>query len=270
MYSRRKPRYLAAVALLSLGAGLAASNASQADAIISRFEVFGFAGVEVLTLNSRTEESAGKYAISVDYATEGVARVFLNIASRAQVRGQVAGGTADPALFNRETRRNGVARADRVAYGADGSVNSSASPAPADPPAPAQLRGTVDNLTAYFRLQLQLARTGHCGLTARVFDGRNRYDLVFTDAGREKLTPMAGQNFTGEATGCHMTRRTIGTGAPDAERDEGARSGTIWYAKLVSGDLMVPVRMKLETQLGTVRGYLAELHGRGVNLAMME
>lgn len=270
MYSRRQPLRRAAAALLSLGAGLAASGAAQADAITSRFEVFGFAGVEVLTLNSRTEESAGRYAIRVDYATEGLARLFLNVTSNAQVSGRVVGGRAEPSWFARETRRNGTARTDRVAYGANGAVTGNASPAPADPPTPAELRGTVDNLTAYFRLQLQLARTGHCGLTERVFDGRNRYDLVFTDAGRKKLTPTAGQHFTGEAIGCHMTRGTYNTGTPDAERDEGARSGVIWYARLIPGDLMVPVRMDLETQLGTVHAYLAELHGRGVSLAMME
>jgi hypothetical protein len=33
---------------------------------------------------------------------------------------------------------------------------------------------------------------------------------------------------------------------------------------------MVPVRMELETQIGGVTAYLAELHGRGVDLKLME
>ena len=32
----------------------------------------------------------------------------------------------------------------------------------------------------------------------------------------------------------------------------------------------VPVRMQMDTQLGVVDGYLAELHGEGVNLMLME
>jgi hypothetical protein len=56
----------------------------------------------------------------------------------------------------------------------------------------------------------------------------------------------------------------------DAEQDEGAKQGTIWYAKLTSAELMVPVRMELETQIGGVTAYLAELHGRGVDLKLME
>jgi hypothetical protein len=261
---------IATLALLSFGAGSAISGPAEADAIRTRFEVFGFAGVEVLTLHSRTEESGGGYAITVDYATEGIASVFVNLASHAQVRGRRAGVTAQPEWFDKETRRNGEDRVNRVVYRRDGTADGSSTPALPDPVTPAETRGTVDNLTAYFRLQLQLARTGRCAVTDRVFDGRYRYDLIFTDAGRQKLTPSGGQNFTGEAIGCHMKRRSLGQGIPEAERDEGARSGTIWYARLVPGDLLVPVRMRLETQLGTVHGYLAELHGSGVNRTMME
>jgi hypothetical protein len=38
----------------------------------------------------------------------------------------------------------------------------------------------------------------------------------------------------------------------------------------VPGDLLVPVRMQMDTQLGVVDGFLAELHGRGVNLTLMQ
>jgi len=65
-----------------------------------------------------------------------------------------------------------------------------------------------------------------------------------------------------------MTRRLHGASAP--EQDEGARKGTIWYAPLLPGDVVVPVRMRLETQIGAVDAYLAELHGRGVDLRLME
>ncbi len=66
-----------------------------------------------------------------------------------------------------------------------------------------------------------------------------------------------------------MTRR-YPPGVPELEKDEGARQGTIWYARLLPGDLLVPVRMEMDTQLGVVEGYLAELHGPGVDLTLME
>ena len=59
-------------------------------------------------------------------------------------------------------------------------------------------------------------------------------------------------------------------GVPDPEQGEGARQGKMWYLPLLPGDVVVPVRMQLDTQIGTVDAYLAELHGRGVDLKLME
>jgi hypothetical protein len=38
---------------------------------------------------------------------------------------------------------------------------------------------------------------------------------------------------------------------------------------VIAGDRMLPVRMEFDTAFGVVSGYLAELHGRGVNLNLM-
>ena len=56
-------------------------------------------------------------------------------------------------------------------------------------------------------------------MTVPVFDGRQRYDLVFTDGGRQTLSPESGQNFEGVATACNMTR--YNRQVEEAEKDEG-------------------------------------------------
>jgi hypothetical protein len=55
---------------------------------------------------------------------------------------------------------------------------------------------------------------------------------------------------------------------PEAERNEGARRGTIWYAPLLPRGVWVPVRMQLETAIGTTIAQLAELKGAGVDLRL--
>lgn len=266
-FAAKRPLAMAGLALLALGASIGALAAD--DRITTRFEVFGFAGIRVLTLHGMTQEYGDRYTITADYATKGIAAVFVDLTTHAQVQGRLAAESAQPESFRNDSRRNGVERHNRVDYHPDGGVDGKSTPALPDPVKPAAARGTVDNLTAYFRLERQLARTGSCALSVRVFDGRHGYDLAFTDAGKAALTPAGGQNFSGNAIACHMTRQNW-PGFPDPERNEGARSGTIWYAKLLPGDVMVPVRMQMDTQLGVVEGYLAELHGRGVNLAVME
>jgi len=258
-----------AVGAVLVAMGLLAAPARAADPIALRFEVYGLVGLHVLTLKSNIDEGGDRYAISVDYATTGVAGLFVDVKTRAQVRGRLTQTAAQPEAYRKDTRRNGEDRHNRVDYLPDGTVVGGSMPAlPAPIPASAG-RGTVDNLTAYFLLERQLARTGNCALAVSVFDGRYRYDLHFSDAGTKKLPYGGGQRFEGATTACRMTRRNISTGS-DPEQEEGARQGTIWYAKLTPGDLMVPVRMELETQIGGVTAYLAELRGRGVDLKLMD
>jgi len=242
---------------------------AAADGLITtRMEVFGFAGVHVLELRGSTVEAGDRYSVALSFATEGLANVFVDLTTQAEATGRIVDGVAEPDQFRNDSRRNGVERHTRLDYRPDGTVTAKVEPAPPDPIAPARTRDTIDNLTAYFRLERRLARTDSCVMRARVFDGRHAYDLVFTDAGRQLLAPSSRQNFTGPAIACHMERH-IWPGFTDPEADEGARSGTIWYARLIPGDLLVPVRTHMDTQLGVVEGFLAELHATDVNLTLM-
>jgi len=268
MMSQNRPCALVAAALVFVALATATAHAAD-NAIATRFEMYGFAGAHVLSLHSRTDEDGSRYSVAIDFKTEGMAALFVDMTSHSQVSGRIVGGVAEPYAFRDQSRRNGTERHASMDYRPDGSVEAVTTPPLPDSVPPTALRGSVDNLSAYMRLQRQLAQTGHCGLTVRVFDGRHGYDLVFTDAGRQALTPSSGQNFSGDTIACHMARRNW-EGFTDNEKDEGAHTGTLWYARLVPGALMVPVRMRMDTQLGVVEGLLAELHGRGVNLALMQ
>ena len=255
-------------ALLAL-CGCAVPVVAAADGpVTTRFEMFGFAGVHVLTMRSRTDEDRGGYSVSISYATEGIAKWFIDLTTQAEVSGRIVDGRPQPLWYRSDTVRNGVPHHSRIDYRPDGRVVAVATPAAPDPIAPARTSGTIDNLTAYFRLERQLALTGSCTMTAHVFDGRHAYDLIFSDAGRQTLTPRDGRNFSGQTIACHMVRH-YWPGVHEPDEGEGAQRGTIWYARLVPGDLLVPVRTRMDTQLGIVEGYLAELNGRGVSLDLL-
>ena len=254
--------------LLALGTIAVPALASAGDRISMRVEVYGPLGLHVLTLHTFVDETGDRYAISADYATSGVAGLIIDLKTHATALGRLTPASALPEAFRSETRRNGEERRSHVDFRPDGSVEGGSTPAPSEAITAAVTRGTVDNLTAYFRLERQVAARGTCALTVPVFDGRYRYDLAFTDQGRQNLTPEGGQELQGTATLCRMVRHTRGPG--DAEQSEGAREGTFWYAPLLPGDVVVPVRMQMETQIGNVDAYLAELHGRGVDRRFMK
>lgn len=259
-------RLVGAALLLALAAVLA--PASAGDRLSARVELYGPLGIHVLTLRTTLEQTEERYRADVDFATIGLAGILFEQKTRAVATGRLGRATAYPDTFSNDTVRNGINRRSRVNYLADGTVNSSSSPPTRTAVPPEMTRGTVDNLTAYLRLERQLAETGRCALTVAVFDGRHRYDLVFADAGKRELSPEGGQRFSGSAIACRMTRHNRFVDA--SEQEEGAGQGMFWYASLIPGEVPVPVRMRLETQLGTVDGYLAELSGRGVNLKLLD
>ena len=259
-------RLVGAALLLALAPLLA--PASAADRLSARVELYGPLGIHVLTLRTTLDQTEERYSAVVDYATIGLAGILFEQKTRAVATGRLGRATAYPDSFRNDTVRNGIARRSQVNYQPDGTVNGNSSPPTRTVVPPELTRGTVDNVTAYLRLERQLAETGKCAMTVPVFDGRHRYDLVFADIGKQELSREGGQKFTGSAIACRMTRHN--RVVEPAEQDEGASQGTFWYASLIPGEVPVPVRMRLQTQLGTVDGYLAEVQGPGVHLRLLE
>jgi len=260
---------LVALALLTI-VPFSSGPAAAAERISMRYEIYGFIGIQVLTLHTTLEEDGQRYLVSADYATTGIAGIVVPQSTKAVATSRLGRGTASPETFRNDTRRSGTDRHSLIKYKEDGTVDGSSTPPPHTPVPVADTRGTVDNLTAYLKLERQLATKGTCGMTAPVFDGRHRYDLVFSDVGRQELQPQGGHKYKGTTIACRMVRynRVV----DEAEKNEGAASGTLWYAiNMIPGsDNVVPVRMRLDTQIGAVDAYLAEIHGRGVDLKLIE
>jgi hypothetical protein len=266
----RFPLTLAFISLLLSGA-----NASAGDDVVEMsFEGFGPAGVHVATTHTVIEETPASYLIQGDFETAGMGALFLSLANRSVAKGWQRGDVPHPQSFESETTRNGVLHHNHVDFSASGSPNGYFTPAPSEPVTPVaatQLPGTVDNLTAYLLVERQIAHGGGCTMRVPVYDGRHRYDLDFSDVGDAVLKPAAGQKFSGSAHECRMVRREIGGFYVDKSHDEGASSGTIWYAPLLpEADLAVPIRMEMQTEIGDVEIYLSQLKSRSVNLRLMQ
>jgi hypothetical protein len=132
------------------------------------------------------------------------------------------------------------------------------------------MRGTVDQLSALFIMERQLASRGSCARVVAVYDGLRRYDLHFTDAVPQTIRASGGHSFAGTTAVCRMRREAIAGFLDDDGRSEGAYAGTLSYARLLPGDLIVPVQMEFSTEFGSVTGHLAELLGRGAHMRFME
>jgi Protein of unknown function (DUF3108) len=263
---------IAAIAFVTLGA--LAAPAQESDPVELRIEVYGFAGFHVLTNRTRVAASRDRYTIATDLDTRGIASIFVDLNSHSEVRGRLIQDAARPEAYHGDVLRNGADRHYRIDYRTDGTVASDQTPPLAalhTSAAVDQMRGTVDQLTAFFVLERQLAQRGSCGLVVPVFDGLSRYNLRFTDAQAETLSPEGRQRFAGPTVACNIRREDV-PGFPGGQDANGGtyKRGKIWYARLTGGNQMVPVRMEFDTEYGMVEGYLAELRGGGVDLRFME
>jgi Protein of unknown function (DUF3108) len=259
----------ATAALLFLLPGGSTAPAAEPDPVEARFEVYGFAGFHVLTNRTKVEESGDRYAVTMDLDTRGLVSVFVDMISHSQVYGRFVRAAVRPEAYHADVRRNGVERHYELDYRGDGTViNASAAPSAGRPflVAADQIHGTVDQLTAYFLVERQLALCGTCTMVIPVFDGAGLYHLRFTDVGSETLSADGYQQFAGPSEVCEVVREDV---VVNPNRNEDTyQHGKIWYAHVIAGDRMLPVRMEFDTAFGIVKGYLAELHGRGADLRL--
>ena len=203
------PAILAASFLLASASKVPAGDTEN---IRVRFEIFGFAGLQVLTNRTTIEKAADRYSITMDLDTRGLARVFVDLTSHSEVRGRLARDAARPDAYRVEVLRNGVDHSYGVDYRTDGTViNAPTPPSPgrASTIPEAQIRGTVDQLTANFLLERQLAQRGTCALVVPVFDGSALYNVRFTDIISEVLAADSYQNFAGQTQLCQLVREEI-------------------------------------------------------------
>jgi len=259
-------RRLSRRSLLAASFALTAAPAAAADKIAIRFEVFGFAGMHVATDRTTIEESGANYALAGDLKTTGLAGLFQDFQKKSAARGRLVAAGAQPDSYSADVRRDKAARHDKVDFRANATATgSSAAPTSKADAAAVPPRDAVDPLTAYFLVERRLGQGGNCTLTVPVFDGHHRYDLTFTDLGEQKLSGIKEQHYSGNAKACKMTRENA-AGETDKDKVEMPQRGTMWYARLMPGDLMLPVKVELVTEVGSVTGHLAELHGRGADL----
>ena len=259
------------VATVFSALGVVAAPAQESDPIELRIGVYGFAGFHVLTNRTRVAASGEQYTIATDLDTRGIASVFVDLTSHSEVHGKLLRDMVQPAGYRSEVRRNGADRSYQIDYRTDGSVASAQTP-----PSPAlqtsaaadQMRGTVDQLTAFYMLERQLAQRGRCALVVPVFDGLSRYNLRFTNAGAETLSPEGRQHFTGPTQACNVKREDV-EGFPTDQGSGTYKRGKIWYARL-GGNQMAPVRMEFDTEFGAVQGYLGLLRGGGLDLRFID
>lgn len=251
MRRRAAPLILALVLAAPYGA-LAADEASfRLD-----FEAY-LGGFRVMSVASEGHYSATSYAIEAAARTRGVVGWFGNWVGNGTSAGAVTAAALVPRMHRDDSTWRGDKRFVQMDYAADGSVTVWAEPPPEkdnrDPVPPAETRGTLDSLSAAVALIRAVNAAGGCAGEARIFDGRRRFDLRLSGGEQVMLTKSDQLSFGGPALKCLGTVRRIGGFWKGTEyRLDDDKPSYVWMARLSPSGPLLPVRMEIETGIGTL------------------
>ncbi len=208
-------------------------------------------GLPVLRMQVALALWPGGYRVRLRYRTVGLVGFFYRGAQVDQVAGAWHDGRPVPRVYRADGVWHGTPHRLTMAY-IDGrpTLRTVLPPIRArrEPVPPAAQRGTIDTLSALVDLLRQLASTGGCTDRVRTFDGRRLSVITARDAGTTVLAHRAGVVFAGPALRCNFTGRMLaGFLYGHRQRDSRPLHGSAWFAPLVPGGPLLPVRLRFQT-----------------------
>lgn len=125
----------------------------------------------------------------------------------------------------------------------------------------------VDVLTGTLTMLQSAKNTRKCNGKFPVFDGKRRFNITLNDMGTDILPPSRYSTFKGEAMRCTLTVEPVaGFAKKDAKRGWMAvqnhteklnKRPTLWLARMQDSDQVVPVRMEIASDYGSVVAHLS-------------
>lgn len=233
-------------------------------------------GVHVLDADARLGLGPDGYQAGMAMQTDGFLGQVAAWKTDIRAQGRWAGPLPRPHRFTAHGSWRDEPRLTTVDYTPDGLPTLTlADPVPEKErePVPEELRrDTVDPVSAVVAVLDRVAKQGDCDLTVPVYDGRQRYDLIFATAGETVLEASDLSIHAGRALSCTVRYKPLAgrwkQARPQRDRDrEGAaRKDTpvmLYIAPIADGGPPVPVRLEMDSPLGAVKLHLTGMRQDG-------
>lgn len=261
-FPRPAARPAAAAALVALGLGAApALAAPPAEQVELRYDIT-VAGISGLRVDVTGQVLPDRYEARTQIRNQGLLGALAGT-YRAQnaATGYLAAGRAQPATADAVIQNKNKERRMAISYPGGGRIAISYSPPNTPKPgrevSEGQSNGSYDPLNA--AIVALLGRDEPCAAPVPIYDGRKRFDLVPTARGTETLKG-GGNAYAGPALRCDLTLRKIAGYKPDDQDDKDSwddHPARIWLARLGDSQRYYPVRLEVDTALGTAVAVLS-------------
>jgi len=259
--------------LLAAAAGVLALAAPAEAQAPTKFRLtLGYDGkllIKVLDVNVTQTADDNGFSTQVRLRSYGVLEAFKKIRQTASGSGRIDGGVARPGVFTQQNIDGERNRKVRVTWtGSD--VVTAATPSYGNmgfPPATrAQKLEAVDPITALMRFTLMDRPAQACAGSMKFFDGKRRYDLVFSN--RAVRAPNAREQRLGltSPVTCSVTYRELAgfkRKKPGDKPGQGLKNLRMAFARHGQGGPWVISSITGGTPLGDATIELARLSTSG-------
>ncbi|WP_169542843.1 DUF3108 domain-containing protein [Sneathiella aquimaris] len=231
-------------------------------------------GLYLGSVKTDVREAGNTYAIMSEARSNSSLTWMFEWIANATSSGTVFKNKVVPDYHFHQSAWNDKKRGATLTFDADGDVKAELvgkkntnlqkyTPLPKD-----GLRNSVDPMSMILSAVLSYETDNRCDGYYPVFDGRRRYDVKLTDAGEKVFKPSKYSVFSGKASGCRINIIEKGGFKRDADYklDEDEEL-IVWVAKPVEDGRPVPVRMQVQTDLGSMEMHLEKYTDGRVQLA---
>lgn len=257
----------ALVAGLTAGLGAALAGLFPLPALAQRWQLdyrVHVGGVAVLDARAELTLTEGRYSVQVDAATDGFLGRLFPWESQSLSVGTVGPDGVAPIRHTQSGVLRGSPRTVTLDYGPDGRVRTQVSPPPEEEdrdPVPDDLtRQTRDPLSGVLDMLLAGLHGQGCQRTVPVYDGRRRYDMIFTDRGMTMVGASRHSVFAGAARQCRVSHKPIAGYERTPRQAFWQRGGNreerplvdLWIAPVEGAGPPLPVRLEADSGFGGV------------------
>jgi hypothetical protein len=219
------------------------------------------AGLPLMSIDFRLQEAADSYEFGGLIKARGLFGVISNLTLRSSARGRIARDAPLPSHYESLSDSRRGTRTALLEFGADGPTSVAITPTEEPdrvPPTPEQIKGSVDPLTGFLMMSRTIARTGRCGQSVAIFDGRRRYDLLLIDDGTEQVDRAADLAYVGEARRCLVHRIKI-AGFTNELGPQQSDRGQVLIAPAHGDTPPLPLRVDFDSDWGAISIRKAEI-----------
>ena len=241
-----------------------AASAAAADRKVDLVYAVYIGGLHTVDVKIGLALGEDRYRLDLSADVEGLLRLVLPWSLRVRTEGKVRGDALAPDMAHSESTWRGKRRWTTLEYRDGLPVIASSGPKRKRIEVPDELRqGAVDAASAILSAARATARPGSCSIRVPVFDGRTRFDAIFTAFQEDTLRRSGHSAYAGKVVPCdlgievlHGRRKKTDYGGLAS----GEKTMTFWFARLFDGVHPLPVRVQHDTDLGVVIGHL--IHAR--------